>query len=197
MRRRETRMNYLTVLAIVVWQLCGYGVCKECTNTPSQLSSHTLRYQLLTSNNDTWKHEMLSHYHLTPTDDSVWSTLFPRKLLREEDRRSWDMVYRKIKNSGGAKAVPGLLNELSLHDVRLDPNSMHGKAQQTNLEYLLILDVDSLVWNFRNTAGLETPGHPYGGWESPDMQLRGHFVGWFHLFLLHFMFLHWTIFIYI
>lgn len=170
-------MNYLTVLAIVVWQLCGYGVCKECTNTPTQLSSHTVRYQLLTSKNETWKNEMLSHYHLTPTDDSMWSTLFPRKMLREEDHHSWDMVYRKIKNSGGAKAVPGLLNELSLHDVRLDPNSMHGKAQQTNLEYLLLLDVDSLVWNFRNTAGLKTPGHPYGGWESPDMQLRGHFVG--------------------
>lgn len=170
-------MNYLTVLAIVVWQLCGYGVCKECTNTPTQLSSHTVRYQLLTSKNETWKNEMLSHYHLTPTDDSMWSTLFPRKMLREEDHHSWDMVYRKIKNSGGAKAVPGLLNELSLHDVRLDPNSMHGKAQQTNLEYLLLLDVDSLVWNFRNTAGLKTPGHPYGGWESPNMQLRGHFVG--------------------
>ncbi|XP_057798233.1 uncharacterized protein LOC131014320 [Salvia miltiorrhiza] len=158
---------------MLVLQLCGYVVCKECTNTPTQ--SHTLRYQLLTSKNETWKHEVLSHdHHLTPTDDAVWSSLFPRKMLREEDEHTWAMMYRKIKNSGGAK---GLLNEVSLHDVRLDPNSLHGKAQQTNLDYLLILDVDSLLWSFRKTAGLDAPGKPYGGWESPDMELRGHFVG--------------------
>ncbi|KAH6813705.1 proline-tRNA ligase [Perilla frutescens var. frutescens] len=174
-------MNYLMqlrLLAIVLSQLYGYVVCKECTNTPTQLSSHTLRYELLTSKNETWKHEMLSsHYHLTPTDDSVWSRLFPRKMLKEEDELSWSMMYRKIKNSGGAKGIRGLLQDVSLHDVRLDPSSMHGMAQQTNLKYLLLLDVDRLVWSFRKTAGLDTPGQPYGGWESPEMQLRGHFVG--------------------
>ena len=39
------------------------------------------------------------------------------------------------------------------------------------------LDVDSLIWSFRKTAGLSTPGTPYGGWEAPDVELRGHFVG--------------------
>ena len=72
-----------------------------------------------------------------------------------------------------------LLQEMSLHDVRLDPNSIHWQAQQTNLEYLLMLDVDSLVWSYRKIAGLPTPGKPYGGWESPDNEARGHFVGWF------------------
>ncbi|KAL1539612.1 hypothetical protein AAHA92_24071 [Salvia divinorum] len=162
--------SYLMLLLIL--QLCGCVLCKECTNIPTQ--SHTLRYQLLTSKNETWKQEMLSHHHVTPTDDSVWSSLFPRKMLREEDERSWGVVYRKIKNSGGAK---GLLNEVSLHDVGLDLDSMHGRAQQTNLDYLLILDVDRLVWSFRKTAALDAPGSPYGGWESPDMELRGHFVG--------------------
>ncbi|CAL5344594.1 unnamed protein product [Camellia sinensis] len=55
------------------------------------------------------------------------------------------------------------LKEVSLHDMRLDPESKHGEAQQTNLEYLLMLDVDSLVWSFRKTAGLPTPGKGYGG----------------------------------
>jgi DUF1680 family protein len=40
-----------------------------------------------------------------------------------------------------------------------------------------MLDVGSLVWNFRKTAGLPTPGKPYGGWEDPIEELRGHFVG--------------------
>ncbi|KAF3968632.1 hypothetical protein CMV_007508 [Castanea mollissima] len=150
---------------------------KECTNVPTQLSSHSLRYELLSSNNETWKEEMFSHYHLIPTDDSAWSNLLPRKVLREEDEYSWAMMYRKMKNQGGFKFSGDFLKEVSLHDVRLDSNSMHGRAQQTNLEYLLLLDEDSLVWSFRKTAGLPTPGNAYGGWEKPDCELRGHFVG--------------------
>nr|POE70308.1 hypothetical protein CFP56_29676 [Quercus suber] len=150
---------------------------KECTNVPTQLSSHGLRYEPLSSNNETWKEEMFSHYHLIPTDDSAWSNLLPRKVLREEDEYSWAMTYRKMKNQGGFKFSGDFLKEISLHDVRLDSNSMHGRAQQTNLEYLLLLDEDSLVWSFRKTAGLPTPGNAYGGWEKPDCELRGHFVG--------------------
>nr|GLL33500.1 uncharacterized protein LOC109160191 isoform X4 [Ipomoea trifida] len=32
-----------------------------------------------------------------------------------------------------------------------------------------------LVWSFRKTAGLETPGEPYGGWGGETIELRGHF----------------------
>ncbi|GAU48791.1 hypothetical protein TSUD_141090 [Trifolium subterraneum] len=39
-----------------------------------------------------------------------------------------------------------------------------------------MLDVDRLLWSFRKTAGLPTPGIPYGGWEEPIAELRGHFV---------------------
>ncbi|CAK9146746.1 unnamed protein product [Ilex paraguariensis] len=174
-------MKYYTffswVLLIVLSQLCGCALSKECTNIPTQLSSHTLRYELLSSNNETWKEEMFGHYHLIPTDDSAWANLLPRKILKEDDEFSWMMMYKKLKNSGGVEGPGGFLNEVSLHDVRLDPDSIHGQAQQTNLEYLLLLDVDSLVWSFRKTADLPTPGNPYGGWEAPNCELRGHFVG--------------------
>ncbi|CAK9136982.1 unnamed protein product [Ilex paraguariensis] len=120
---------------------------------------------------------MFGHYHLIPTDDSAWANLLPRKILKEDDEFSWMMMYKKLKNSGGVEGPGGFLNEVSLHDVRLDPDSIHGQAQQTNLEYLLLLDVDSLVWSFRKTADLPTPGNPYGGWEAPNCELRGHFVG--------------------
>ncbi|XP_028759417.1 uncharacterized protein LOC114718302 [Neltuma alba] len=164
--------------AIIVLVLCPFAVSslKECTNTITQ--SHTMRAQLLTSKNQTWKAEVMSHYHLTPTDDFVWQTLLPRKLLIEEkDEHDWAMMYRQIKNKGQWSAPQGLLKEVSLHDVRLLPGSIHARAQLTNLEYLLLLDVDSMLWNFRKTAGLPTLGNPYGGWESPELELRGHFVG--------------------
>ncbi|RWR73791.1 hypothetical protein CKAN_00209400 [Cinnamomum micranthum f. kanehirae] len=157
---------------------------KECTNTPPYLSSHTLRFELQSSSNQSWKQQ--PHDHLIPTDDSAWSQLLPqRKILKDDKAReelNWAMLYRKIKNSGSggstASWVAGdFLKEVPLHDVRLEPDSMHGRAQQTNLEYLLMLDVDSLVWSFRKTADLEAPGSPYGGWEKPTCELRGHFVG--------------------
>ncbi|KAH9613656.1 hypothetical protein KSS87_006964, partial [Heliosperma pusillum] len=133
------------------------------------------------SMNETWIKQRMSHnhddYHLTPTDDSAWSSLFPRKMLMEDDEISWNIMYKNIKYSDQFKLRGSFLSEISLHNVRLDPQSVHGQAQQTNLEYLLILDVDSLVWSFRKIAGLDTPGSPYGGWEAPDVELRGHFVG--------------------
>ncbi|THF96447.1 hypothetical protein TEA_020634 [Camellia sinensis var. sinensis] len=79
----------------------------ECTNIPTELSSHTLQYELLSSNNETWKEEMFSHYHLIPTDDSAWVNLLPRKILREEDEFSWVMMYRKMKNLGGINVQRG------------------------------------------------------------------------------------------
>ncbi|KAJ7980755.1 DUF1680 domain-containing protein [Quillaja saponaria] len=163
--------------SFVVLYSCGCAMSKECTNIPTELSSHTFRYELLSSKNETWKKEMFSHYHLTPTDDSAWSNLFPRKMLKEEDRYDWELMYKKFQKMGGVKGPVGILTEVSLHDVRLDLNTIHGRAQQTNLEYLLMLDVDRLVWSFRKTAGLPTPGTGYGGWEASDVELRGHFVG--------------------
>ncbi|PON69758.1 Six-hairpin glycosidase [Parasponia andersonii] len=165
------------LVVFIVFVLSGFGTGKECTNVPTQLSSHSLRYELLLSKNETWRKEMFSHYHLTPTDESAWSELLPRKILREEDEFEWTMMYRKMKSSGDFDGPGNLLKEISLHDVRLNPASPHGRAQQTNLEYLLILDVDSLVWSFRKTAGLPNPGKPYAGWEDPTVELRGHFVG--------------------
>ncbi|KAK4419527.1 hypothetical protein Salat_2365600 [Sesamum alatum] len=149
---------------------------KVCTN--SGVLSHTSRYELLYSKNETWEKQNLADLHLIPSDDHTWSSLIPRKMLREGDEISWNILYRKMKSSGGVRGIgDGFLKEVSLHDVRLHPDSIHGLAQQTNLKYLLMLDVDRLVWSFRKTAGLETPGEPYGGWEAPNVELRGHFVG--------------------
>ncbi|XP_021813947.1 uncharacterized protein LOC110756798 [Prunus avium] len=168
-------IDLLAVFIIIF--LCGFSLGKECTNIPTQLSSHSFRYELLSSHNETRKEEMFSYYHLIPTDDSAWMNLLPRKILREEDENEWAMMYRKMKNPNGFEASGGFLKEVSLHDVRLDPTSQHGRAQQTNLEYLLMLDSDSLLWSFRKTAGLPTIGTPYKGWEEPTGELRGHFVG--------------------
>ena len=43
--------------------------------------------------------------------------------------------------------------------------------------YLLSLDCDRLLYSFRVNAKLPTQARPYGGWEAPSGELRGHSVG--------------------
>jgi len=63
-----------------------------------------------------------------------------------------------------------------LQDVRLlDGPFKH--AQELDEKYLLSLDVDRLLHNFRVNAGLPSSVRPLGGWEDPKCELRGHFVG--------------------
>jgi hypothetical protein len=50
-------------------------------------------------------------------------------------------------------------------------------AQMRDADYLLSLDPDRLLRNFRINAGLPSSALPYGGWEYPDCELRGHIVG--------------------
>ena len=50
-------------------------------------------------------------------------------------------------------------------------------AQDLDLQYLLSLDADRLLYPFRANAGLPSTAKPYGGWEEPKSEVRGHFVG--------------------
>lgn len=55
------------------------------------------------------------------------------------------------------------------------------RRQQANRDYIMRLDRDRLLLNYRLEAGLFTapylPKDIHGGWESPTCQLRGHFTG--------------------
>src|SRR5690348_5057213 len=72
--------------------------------------------------------------------------------------------------------VPFALHAFPLTDVRLlDGPFKH--AMELDEKYLLSLDVDRLLHNFRVNAGLPSTAEPLGGWEDPKCELRGHFVG--------------------
>lgn len=199
----------LVVVSVAAVTTTTTTMAKECTNIPTELSSHTVRARLQASPAGAaeWRWRELFHEHLNPTDEAAWMDLMPPPKgglhataaaghHHQEEELDWVMLYRSLKGQvvgGGAApasasasdaAAAGagpFLEEVSLHDVRLDPDgddaAAYGRAQRTNLEYLLLLDVDRLVWSFRTQAGLPAPGEPYGGWEKPDSELRGHFVG--------------------
>ena len=64
----------------------------------------------------------------------------------------------------------------ALQDVRLLDGPFK-QAMTLDQEYLLSLDPDRLLHNFRVNAGLPSAAKPLGGWEAPDVELRGHTVG--------------------
>ena len=62
------------------------------------------------------------------------------------------------------------------HDVKL-LDGPFARAQAANIAYLKRLDPDRLLHVFRVNAGLPSTAKPFGGWEDPSCELRGHFVG--------------------
>jgi hypothetical protein len=64
----------------------------------------------------------------------------------------------------------------ALADVRLLDGPFRD-AMLRDQQYLLNLDPDRLLRNFRVNVGLPTTAKPYGGWEAPDCELRGHSLG--------------------
>jgi uncharacterized protein len=69
-----------------------------------------------------------------------------------------------------------LAQPFSLREVRLLEGPFK-HAQELDRQYLLSLEVDRLLHTFRLNAGLPSSAKPYGGWEEPKGELRGHFAG--------------------
>ncbi len=77
----------------------------------------------------------------------------------------------KMPDKATSLAVPFRLDEVRLLD------GPFRDAMIRDQQYLLSLDPDRLLHNFRVTAGLPSSASPLGGWEAPDVELRGHSVG--------------------
>ena len=78
----------------------------------------------------------------------------------------------------GARAdTSSFIQTFPLSDVQLAKDSDFSAGEALNHQYLLILDVDNLLYNFRITAGLPAPGQSYGGWEGSTVEVRGQFIG--------------------
>ncbi len=87
------------------------------------------------------------------------------------------LVSLTAASNAPAAFNPCVVAPFDLTNVTLLPSPF-----QTNMlldkAYLLSLDPDRLLYNFRTNVNLSTSNAvPYGGWEAPGIQLRGHFVG--------------------
>src|ERR1700689_1713867 len=75
-----------------------------------------------------------------------------------------------------AETVQLKAQPFDLSEVRLLASPFK-TAQEADAKYMLSLDLDRLLHNFRVNAGLPSSAQPLGGWESPTCEVRGHFVG--------------------
>ena len=72
--------------------------------------------------------------------------------------------------------VPPVAEPFALTEVRLLDGPFRD-AMLRDQKYLLTLDPDRLLQTFRVNAGLPTSAKPYGGWEGPAIEIRGHSLG--------------------
>ena len=82
-----------------------------------------------------------------------------------------------VADSGGPSHPIALSAEaFPLSQVRLLDGPFRDAMGRDEV-YLLSLDCDRLLYNFKVNAKLPTQARPYGGWEAPSGELRGHSVG--------------------
>jgi uncharacterized protein len=74
----------------------------------------------------------------------------------------------------------GRIEPFAMTQVRLLAGEVRAAAE-INQVYLDSLATDRLLHSFRVTSGLTSTAKPYGGWEKPDCELRGHFNGGHYL----------------
>ena len=75
----------------------------------------------------------------------------------------------------GGKLVPFPMTQVRLLDGLLKTQA------EINQAYLASLSTDRLLHSFRITSGITSNAAPYGGWENPTCNLRGHFNGGHYL----------------
>jgi uncharacterized protein len=86
-----------------------------------------------------------------------------------------DVANRNLTSATVAK-VKWKAEPFPMSDVRLLP-SFWKDMMELNRSWLYSLPNERLAHNFRVTAGIPSDADPLGGWEAPDCELRGHYVG--------------------
>ncbi|MFP5267863.1 MAG: glycoside hydrolase family 127 protein [Acidobacteriota bacterium] len=86
-----------------------------------------------------------------------------------------DIAIADLTHASVAK-VKWKAEPFSMTEVRVLP-SFWKNMMELDRSYLYSLPNDRLAYNFRVNAGIATDADPLGGWEAPDCELRGHYVG--------------------
>lgn len=95
---------------------------------------------------------------------------------RADDTSAWSLsqnaTVQGVPGNASWSVQPFQLSQVSLEDSPFTEN------RDRTYSYLLFVDNDRMLYNFRDAAGLSTKGaQPLGGWDAPNSNLRGHSTG--------------------
>src|SRR6202789_1074885 len=88
----------------------------------------------------------------------------------------WQSAGTTTQANVVAEKVAIKARPFDLREVRLLPGYWMD-MMELNRSFLYSLPNERLAHNFRVTAGVSSDAAPLGGWEAPDCELRGHYVG--------------------
>ncbi len=82
-----------------------------------------------------------------------------------------DVIRPEVAAAATACVAGSAVKAIPLSDVRLLPSPWL-TAVESNRRYLLSLEPDRLLHNFRRLAGLDPKGEIYGGWENDTIAVH-------------------------
>lgn len=100
---------------------------------------------------------------------------YSREMVAESKAAEEDTANATLTRAAVAK-VKWKAEPFAMTEVRLLP-SFWKDMMELDRSYLYSLPNDRLAHNFRVAAGIASDADPLGGWEAPDGELRGHYVG--------------------
>jgi DUF1680 family protein len=116
-----------------------------------------------------------------PGDHSMTTTSSRRRFIADAGFAGALAAWGpRVYAASGAPAATTRARYFSLRDARLTTGPFLA-AQQLDADYLLRLEPDRMLHNFRRNAGLAPKAAVYGGWESVepwiDIRCHGHTLG--------------------
>jgi uncharacterized protein len=107
---------------------------------------------------------------------SWWGTAETTAASGWPDSPNYVPCYSLAGSGYAPDGTAGATAAYPLAAVRLLASPFQGN-QARNLDYLLFLDPDRMLHTFRLNYGRPSVALPCGGWEAPNMQVRGHTTG--------------------
>jgi len=105
------------------------------------------------------------------------AALLERSVVAQQSAKTTtEDTANETLTSSAVEKVVWKAKPFPMPQVRLLP-SFWMDMMELNRSFLYSLPNERLAHNFRVTAGMPSDASPIGGWEAPDCELRGHYVG--------------------
>jgi len=98
------------------------------------------------------------------------------RILKAQAMFAAALLAAAVARGNLTPVVAPLAQPFPLTQVRLLDGPFRD-AMMRDQRYLLSLDPDRFLFNFRKNVGLDSSAKPYGGWDSPDCEQRGAMLG--------------------